>query len=189
MSLGEKIKRIRKEFSLSQENLADILNVSRQAITKWENDLGLPDTENLQNLAKTFSITIDYLLNSEDLPALVMRIDLEKDDYKNKIDTYEKVLKKYYPKPWIIYTVTRVKKMSKLEATFDFLIGSGTVQLADALNDLSPYYIVQKDELYLLVNIKDYVLEVKQINNIKNKKFEVNGNTFKIHQQVKFKNN
>ena len=48
MTLGQKLKEIRKKFGLSQEQLAEIMNVSRQAITKWETDEGLPDTENLK---------------------------------------------------------------------------------------------------------------------------------------------
>ena len=48
MTLGQKLKDIRKRFGLSQESLAEIMNVSRQAITKWERDEGLPDVSNLQ---------------------------------------------------------------------------------------------------------------------------------------------
>ena len=48
MTLGQKLKEIRKRFGLSQEQLAEIMNVSRQAITKWENDSGIPDISNLQ---------------------------------------------------------------------------------------------------------------------------------------------
>lgn len=74
MTLGEKLKNIRKRFGLSQEELAEIINVSRQAITKWESDIGLPDTDNLVGLSRVFGITVDYLLNKEnDLPLLVMR--------------------------------------------------------------------------------------------------------------------
>ena len=40
MTFGQKLKEIRKRFGLSQEQLAEIMNVSRQAITKWENDSG-----------------------------------------------------------------------------------------------------------------------------------------------------
>ena len=47
MTLGQKLKEIRKRFGLSQEQLAEIMNVSRQAITKWENEGGLPDVSNL----------------------------------------------------------------------------------------------------------------------------------------------
>ena len=73
MTLGQKLKEIRKKFGLSQEQLAEIMNVSRQAITKWETDVGLPDTENLKELSRIFGITIDYLLdNNNELPLLVM---------------------------------------------------------------------------------------------------------------------
>ena len=77
MTLGQKLKEIRKRFSLSQEQLAEIMNVSRQAITKWENDGGLPEVSNLQELSKVFGITVDYLLNDENgLPALSMKKEL-----------------------------------------------------------------------------------------------------------------
>ena len=66
MTLGEKIKEMRKKFGLSQEELASIMNVSRQAITKWESDGGLPDISNLQELSKVFGITIDYLLDRKE---------------------------------------------------------------------------------------------------------------------------
>ncbi len=77
MTLGQKLKEIRKRFGLSQEQLAEIINVSRQAITKWESDNGLPDVSNLQELSKVFGVTVDYLLNGENkLPALAMRRNL-----------------------------------------------------------------------------------------------------------------
>ena len=74
MTLGPKLKEIRKRFGLSQEQLAEIMNISRQAITKWENDGGLPDINNLQELSKIFGITVDYLLNDKNvLPTLSMK--------------------------------------------------------------------------------------------------------------------
>jgi|GEM_PF-1922242 len=63
MKLNEKIKQYRKIFDLSQEQLAEKLNVSRQVITKWENDEGLPDIGNLKSISKLFHISIDYLLD------------------------------------------------------------------------------------------------------------------------------
>ena len=100
MTLGRKLKEIRKKFGLSQEQLAEIMNVSRQAITKWENDGGLPDVSNLQELSKVFSITVDYLLNDENgLPTLSMKKELDKNKYKNKLTMYNEVLKEYYTEP------------------------------------------------------------------------------------------
>ena len=83
MTLGQKLKEIRKRFGLSQESLAEIMNVSRQAITKWESDEGLPDVSNLQELSKVFNLTVDYLLdNDNSLPALSMKKELDKDKYE-----------------------------------------------------------------------------------------------------------
>lgn len=190
MTLGQKLKEIGKKFGFSQEQLAEIINVSRQAITKWETDAGLPDTENLKELSRIFEISINYLLdNNNELPLLVMKKKLDKDNYKNKISSYEEVLKEYYPAPWKIYILTREKKMSKLEGIFDFIIGAGTIDVADALNDMSPYYLAIKDNIKLLVNIKDWVLEVIELNpDINEKKFIVDKNIFRKHNELVFKN-
>lgn len=51
MTLGEKIKDLRKQTNISQEELAEKLGVSRQAVTKWESDAGLPDIINLKSIA------------------------------------------------------------------------------------------------------------------------------------------
>lgn len=65
MSLGEKIQWLRKENFLTQEALAEKLGVSRQAISKWELNEALPDTNKLLSLSKLFKVSIDYLLNNE----------------------------------------------------------------------------------------------------------------------------
>lgn len=63
MKLNEKIKEYRRIFDLSQEQLAEKMSVSRQVITKWENDDGLPDIGNIKMLSKLMGISIDYLLD------------------------------------------------------------------------------------------------------------------------------
>ena len=63
MKLNEKIKEYRKIFNLSQEQFAEKLSVSRQVITKWENDEGLPEIGNLKAISKIMGISIDYLLD------------------------------------------------------------------------------------------------------------------------------
>lgn len=182
MTLGQKLKEIRKRFGLSQEQLALIMNVSRQAITKWENDVGLPDVTNLQELSKVFGITVDYLLNDENnLPALSMRKELDKEKYKNKMTMYFEVLKEYYPEPYEIYVLTRYKKLNFVELILDTFIEPeiGPVSTADSFSDISPYYLVKKDNLKLLVNIKNYVLEVVELpSNTNNKKFIYGKNKF-----------
>ena len=65
MTLGEKIAQSRKEKKLSQEELAELLQVSRQAVSKWENDLSKPDTDNLIRLADLFEIDINQLVGNQ----------------------------------------------------------------------------------------------------------------------------
>lgn len=62
MNFNEKLKAMRKQAGFSQEQLAEKLNVSRQAITKWEADNGLPDIDNLVRIAKLFRVTLDDLV-------------------------------------------------------------------------------------------------------------------------------
>lgn len=85
---------------------------------------------------------------------------IDKNKYHGKLSSYSIILKEYYSEPWEVYSLVRSKKMSKLEATFNFLIGSSTIELADALSDLSPFYLVVKDNLKMLVNTKDWTLRV-----------------------------
>lgn len=65
-SLGRKIAELRRKANLTQEALAEKMGVSAQAVSKWENDQSCPDIMLLKNLAKTFSITVDELLSSEE---------------------------------------------------------------------------------------------------------------------------
>lgn len=183
MTFGEKLKEIRKRFGLTQEKLSWLINVSRQAITKWENDEGLPDITNLQELSKLFGITIDYLLDKDNnLPALTLRKELDKDKYKSKLSMYDEVLKEYFDESYEIYNLSRSKKMNIVENLIDtFIVPQiGPVSTADALSDLSPYYLVKKDNLKFLVNIKNYVLEIIELpNNTSDKKIIYNRNIFR----------
>ena len=62
-TLGKKIVKLRTERNITQEELAERVGVTRQAISKWERGDGLPDLYNIQSLAKVFGISIDELIN------------------------------------------------------------------------------------------------------------------------------
>ena len=62
LKIGEKIKELRKSQDVTQEKLADYLNISYQAVSKWENGLALPDITLLPQLAIFFGVTVDELL-------------------------------------------------------------------------------------------------------------------------------
>ena len=61
MTFAEKLQKLRKQNGLSQERLAEKLNVSRQAVSKWERAVCCPDISLLPALADTFGISIDLL--------------------------------------------------------------------------------------------------------------------------------
>lgn len=65
MTFAEKLKSIRKKAGMSQEKLAEKIGVSRQAITKWETDAGIPDIDNMMALSSLFNISLDELLSNE----------------------------------------------------------------------------------------------------------------------------
>lgn len=62
MTLGEKLAKLRREKNLTQEQLAELLGVSRQAISKWESNTAYPETEKLIRLARLYDCSLDYLL-------------------------------------------------------------------------------------------------------------------------------
>ena len=71
MSIGQRIGELRRGYGYSQEYIAEKLNVSRQAVSKWEQGESLPDVTNLKQIADLFSVTVDYLLTEEHTAATV----------------------------------------------------------------------------------------------------------------------
>ena len=65
MTLGQRLQKARKETGLSQEELAEQLGVSRQAVSKWENDNGYPEMEKMIRLSQIYQVSLDYLVGNE----------------------------------------------------------------------------------------------------------------------------
>ncbi len=65
MNFSENLKQIRKEHHLSQEELAELLDVSRQAVSKWEQGMGYPEVEKLLLLSKKLNVSLDRLMSNE----------------------------------------------------------------------------------------------------------------------------
>ena len=68
--IGEKIRQLRSQHKMTQEQLADRLGVSYQSVSRWENGVTYPDIEFLPAIAKHFSVTLDYLLGQDDAEKL-----------------------------------------------------------------------------------------------------------------------
>lgn len=69
MTLGEKILDLRRKNAMSQDVLAEQLEVSRQAVSKWERDEAVPETDKIIRIAQLFSVSTDYLLMDTQEPA------------------------------------------------------------------------------------------------------------------------
>lgn len=113
MSLGERITDIRNEQKLSQGQLASLLNVSRQAISKWENDESSPDTLHLIQLADALNTEVEYLATGkkpvyEEAPIVV-----------NLVKTEDRIVEKIVEKPIIKKVIHR--KVSYIRNPLEFL--------------------------------------------------------------------
>ena len=62
MTFGEKLQRLRAQAGLSQDQLAELLDVSRQAVSKWERSEAMPEAEKLVRISRQFGVSTDYLL-------------------------------------------------------------------------------------------------------------------------------
>ena len=80
MTLGEKLKKLRAEQGLTQEELAEKLYVTRTAISKWESNRGCPSIDALKAISSFFSVSIDELLSSNELLAIAEEDSKEKEN-------------------------------------------------------------------------------------------------------------
>lgn len=102
MTFGTKLQQIRKAAGLSQEQLADLIDMSRQAVSKWETDQATPDIEKVSLLCDIFKISADELLGNENLS--------QHESTNGKLEGYVKmnVKKRYFTAGWITALVGTV---------------------------------------------------------------------------------
>lgn len=76
MNISEKILSLRKAHDLTQEQLAEKLDVSRQSISKWESGQAMPEVDKLTALSDVFHVTTDYLLKPSEIDELALKTDI-----------------------------------------------------------------------------------------------------------------
>lgn len=109
MSIGERIADLRKGKNLSQGQLASLLEVSRQAVSKWENDTASPDTLRLIQLADVLSTDVEYLATGKKSKPQIQRVYVNVPEIREKIieKPVEKKVIQYVEKP-VVQTVEKV---------------------------------------------------------------------------------
>lgn len=183
MTLGEKIKQARKSAGFTQEQLAEKLLVSRQAITKWEGDKGLPDIENLKAISYLLNVSIDYLLDDgEKTDICVIREPIDLSQYgkgRRKVKK-DKIVREKYPNAKI-NTLLGKLKLTKSEKISDNLIGFlttapfGIPEIINGMKNLDKeFYLVVNDNKKFLVTVTDEFIESREFNlEDIGKKFEI----------------
>ncbi len=92
MTFAEKLSDLRKTEKLSQEELAEKLNISRQAVSRWEMGTAMPDANNLVQISRLFNVSIDYLLKEE----YTKEMCNGQSDIHNHIQICKKLKPKYF---------------------------------------------------------------------------------------------
>ena len=159
MTFGEKLKEARKEAGLTQEQLAEKLSVSRSAVAKWEADSGMPDVSNLKAMSQLLSVSLDYLLDDDEKLSFnetKEAVDLDSFEKTGKCrDKKDAAVYAKFKDADAIYPLIRHKKKNKVESIVDFLVQPGIIQLTDYINDMSGYYLVEKERKQMLVRVSN----------------------------------
>jgi len=181
MTLGEKLRTARNNSGISQAALAKQIHVSRQAVSKWEADRGVPDIENLQILARVFGMSLDELLDQE-TGTFQTREPLDTSKFtrgngaRSRTDS---AVRAHFPPQVGIQPLIRRKKMTIWESAIDFIVQPGVVPAADSLRDLRSYYLIENDDRHYLAcldgtHIKTELLAAPFLN----RKMVIGGNAF-----------
>ena len=93
MTLGQRIQELRKQRGMSQEALGDALGVSRQAVSKWEGDNGIPELDTLIAMSRLYEVTVGQLLGVEE--PVEQKSETANESEENKEDQVEAVLRRY----------------------------------------------------------------------------------------------
>ncbi|EIK86201.1 helix-turn-helix domain-containing protein [Gardnerella vaginalis] len=201
ISLGEKIKKARLEAGLTQEELSELLMVSRAAVAKWETNRGLPDIENLKFIASALSVSVDYLLdenNSVDFSITKKPINLNKYGFDGRLSGFKKskikeqiVLDEYTDSEINMLTVVKTynssseKMVDNFVGWFSTLLGGlplfGIYDFSKAVSTLGAdqYYLVdKKDKQYFVLITDEYIISRIMGVAFNSKKFRIGDKEF-----------
>lgn len=201
VSLGEKIRKARLEAGLTQEELSELLMVSRAAVAKWETNRGLPDIENLKFIASALSVSVDYLLdenNSVDFSITKKPINLNKYGFDGSLSGFKKskikeqiVLDEYSDSEINMLTVIKTynssseKMVDNFVGWFSTLLGGlplfGIHDFSKAVSTLvaEQYYLVdKKDKQYFVLITDEYIISRIMGVAFNSKKFRIGDKEF-----------
>lgn len=165
MTLGEKIREARKRCSLSQEQLADRMSVSRSAVAKWETDKGLPDVGNLKTLARLLNVSVDQLLDEgHHADASVIRENYNLDAYGFGCSRIKKdrVVRQRYPDA-TIYPLLGRRNLEILDMSSEKTADCRINPVDRIKQTEKAFYLIEKENRQFLVTVSDAFLETQPL--------------------------
>ena len=150
LEIANRLQKLRKEKGYSQEQLAEALGISRQAISKWERAESSPDTDNLICLAKLYGVSLDELLSTDET---IEEIIENNEIAEEEVENYEKTFKVEIPK--IKRELTKKEKIVELLQVINlFSIGIIYFVLGCVFNLWHPAWII-----FLFIPINSSLIE------------------------------
>lgn len=174
MTLGEKIRAARKDAGLTQAQMAQMLGVSRQAVTKWETGKGIPDIENLKVMAGLLGMSLDELLDDGtalDLSVTRAPIDLAAYDGRHRRERKRQAVTERFPRAEI-HSLASVQKLPKAESLLDtamtvlapWSFWGGSLEVARAIDNRNKqFYLVEQSGAQFLVEVTDEWMETRRL--------------------------
>ena len=140
VKVGKKITLNRKKLNLTQDDLAEMLLVTRQLVSKWENGIGVPSTDDLITMSKIFKISIDDLL------CLDEEVDVDENDIfrgQNRLFIIESIInnKLKVNIPNIFYQLSPLERMMVLKAISEKKITTNLLELYSKLTPTEQKYL------------------------------------------------
>ena len=163
MKFSDKLQKIRKENNITQEGLADKLNVSRQAVSKWESGIAYPDTEKLILISKIFNISLDELINDN------KDMDCVNKNKKriNFMEIFNKILEfisKSVNMFWSMKFGEKIKCLFELGILFLIILGVAylsTAIISDIVRRI--FMFLPSEFVYFICNLVDTLLYIAWI--------------------------
>lgn len=153
MKLNEKIIKLRKDNNLSQEELGNKINVSRQAVSKWENGESNPELDKIREISKVFNVSYDYLLNDE-ICAQETKNDENVKNKKKKMNTALKIF-------LILILIYLLFCLYKFIAFYRFYL------IANSFSEENYWMRMQSISKRVTNEIMDVVFDTEKVNNKK----------------------
>ncbi len=169
MTIGEKIRQARKHSGLSQEQLAQMLCVSRSAVAKWETEKGMPDIENLKQLSRILGVSLDQLLREEGGMVIREPIDLSAWGRGCKKVKKDRIIRAKFPEA-VIHTLLGQLIPTRAEKVADNVLGFltdapfGIPEFVNSMKNLDKeFYLVEQEDGQYFVTLTDAFLECRAV--------------------------